>query len=213
MIITIDGGDGVGKTTLAKRLAQKYNFKYIDKPIHFFLGVTNKENGMHEIANNIQERAYAEQNTNDFKAWFTMMSLIYLRDNVNKNDNIIIDRGMLSSYIFNGDNKSMCIYELLCERGLGFDLCILLDATAETRIARIKRRNPNDSDLRSKKIKSLNADTACEFADKIKLNYIFVKTDSVDKKGHIEEKSIDEVFNFVDETLNQMETFKSAIKK
>ena len=33
MIITIDGLDGSGKSSLAKNLAMRLNFKYIDKPL------------------------------------------------------------------------------------------------------------------------------------------------------------------------------------
>lgn len=32
MIITIDGYDGTGKTTLSKKLAEQYDFIYLDKP-------------------------------------------------------------------------------------------------------------------------------------------------------------------------------------
>ena len=32
MIICIDGYDGTGKTTLAKKLANKYNFTYLERP-------------------------------------------------------------------------------------------------------------------------------------------------------------------------------------
>ena len=34
MIITIDGLDGAGKSTLAKSLSEKLGYEYIDKPIY-----------------------------------------------------------------------------------------------------------------------------------------------------------------------------------
>ena len=37
LVIAIEGMDGVGKTTIAKRVAEDYNFKYIEKPLAYIL--------------------------------------------------------------------------------------------------------------------------------------------------------------------------------
>ncbi len=39
MIITIDGLDGAGKSTLAKSLSEKLGYEYIDKPIYELFNV------------------------------------------------------------------------------------------------------------------------------------------------------------------------------
>lgn len=213
MIITIDGGDGVGKTTLATALCEKYNFIYIDKPIHYFLEAKVDENDYrYQIASEVQKRAYKSTNSNDFKAWFTMMSLIYLRDNLDKDKNYIIDRGLLSSFIFNGEEATEDIYKLLTKKGVGFDLSIFLDAEIVTRVNRIRRRNPLDEDLNNKEICSLTADKTVEFATKIEIPFIYIKTDYINKDGVLVENTIEETFAECEKALMKNEKFLKAIK-
>lgn len=213
MIITIDGGDGVGKTTLATALCEKYNFIYIDKPIHYFLGAKVDENDYrYQIASEVQKRAYKSTNSNDFKAWFTMMSLIYLRDNLDKDKNYIIDRGLLSSFIFNGEEATEDIYKLLTKKGVGFDLSIFLDAEIVTRVNRIRRRNPLDEDLNNKEICSLTADKTVEFATKIGIPFIYIKTDYINENGALVENTIEETFAECEKELIKNEKFLKAIK-
>ena len=64
MIITIDGLDGAGKSTLAKSLSKKLGYEYIDKPYN-------------EIYH-IQDLIYNKTNSNTLKSYFTGLSLLYL---------------------------------------------------------------------------------------------------------------------------------------
>lgn len=43
MIITIDGLDGAGKSTLAKSLSEKLGYEYIDKPIYELFNVKGND--------------------------------------------------------------------------------------------------------------------------------------------------------------------------
>lgn len=35
--ISIEGMDGVGKTTLSNRIAEKLGYKFVEKPLHYLL--------------------------------------------------------------------------------------------------------------------------------------------------------------------------------
>lgn len=36
MLIAVEGMDGVGKTEVSKYICEKYNFTFIEKPLHYF---------------------------------------------------------------------------------------------------------------------------------------------------------------------------------
>ena len=44
MVIAIEGMDGVGKTTISKRLAKTLKYIYVDKPLHYLLPGDEKNN-------------------------------------------------------------------------------------------------------------------------------------------------------------------------
>ena len=43
MKIAIEGMDGVGKTTVAKQLAERNNFRYVGNAIHKLFGIEDRE--------------------------------------------------------------------------------------------------------------------------------------------------------------------------
>lgn len=55
MIITIDGLDGAGKSTLAKSLSEKLGYEYIDKPIYELFNVKGDDNYLYNEIYHIQD--------------------------------------------------------------------------------------------------------------------------------------------------------------
>ena len=55
LVIAIEGMDGVGKTTIAKMLAEDYSFKYIEKPLSYIFDtkVLSGNINLREIKKNI----------------------------------------------------------------------------------------------------------------------------------------------------------------
>ena len=196
MIITVDGLDGSGKTTLSKKLAKELNYEYIDKPLYKLFGYNGNNKELYELLCQLQKRVYDENDSNSFKCYFTGTSLFYIKACF-ENENLIIDRGLLSAYAFNGDEKSNPIFDLLIKYGLFFDLSILLTLSNEKRIERMKKRNINDPDLLNQKTLELNYNSLKEF---IKMHpdlpIVTIDTDN---------KNEDEVF---DESLECINDFK-----
>ena len=162
MIITIDGLDGSGKSTLAKKLAEKLGYEYIDKPLYKLFNVKGDDNYLYNEIYQIQDLIYNKTNSNILKSYFTGLSLLYIKECMS-DKNLIIDRGLLSVYAFNGDSNSNSLFELLINLGVFFDASIIVSVSNSERIKRIKKRNKYDLDLKINKIRDLNYDSMIKF--------------------------------------------------
>lgn len=208
MIITIDGLDGAGKSTLAKKLSNALEFEYVDKPIYELFNVKGDNNYLYNEIKLMQEKVYNETDSNFLKSYFTGLGLIYINECM-KDKNIIIDRGLLSAYTFNGDEKSKPLFEFLIKQGIFFDLSIFLIASSDVRLSRMKKRNKNDPDMFIDKIKNLNHDSVISFINEHKeLPCYFINTDN-----KCEEEVFCEALNIVKMNLiNYQETIKKRKK-
>lgn len=179
MIITVDGLDGSGKSTLAKALANRLGFKYIDKPLYQLFNVSGDDNILYEPLCQMQDAIYNKTSSDKLKAWFTGMSLLYIKEEC-LNKNIVIDRGILSCYAYNGNTSSDQVFQYLIDLGIWFDVSILLYVSPEVRKKRLFDRNPNDSDLTFDKIMNLKYDSVNSFlAQHPNLPIIRIDTDNL----------------------------------
>ncbi len=187
MIITIDGLDGSGKSSLAKNLAMRLNFKYIDKPIYQLFNVFGDNNILYDPIYQIQDSVYNKTNSDKLKTWFTGMSLLYIKEVLGSQD-IIIDRGILSCYAFNGNPSSDPVFNLLLQLGVWFDISIFLYVSPEIRRQRLLKRNPNDPDLYLDKIMNLKYDSINSFLNSHKtLPIITINTDNLTENEVMEQ--------------------------
>ena len=178
MIITIDGYDGTGKTTLAKSLAYKYGFRYVEKPVIRMVQQKNKisyeEAG--ELVKRIESRFFSDSVNNRIHiANFYCNALMWLKQFENK-CNIILDRGILTTYAVIGYPETEGIFDQYLRKGAFFNASIYLTADDEERVRRIYKNDPNDPDLKyPTKWRENNLE---EFASKRCLNYYKIDTDS-----------------------------------
>ena len=195
MIITVDGLDGSGKSTLAKKLAERLGFKYIDKPIYQLFNVSGDDNILYKPIYQLQDAVYNKTESDKLKVWFTGMSLLYIKE-VLGSQNIIVDRGLLSCYAFNGNEKSEEVFEALLKLGVWFDMSIFLYVSPEVRKQRLLKRNPNDPDLKMDKIMELNYNPINSFLGKhtdlpiIKINTDTLTSDEVFEQAIASLKSL-----------------------
>ena len=95
MHIAVEGFDGVGKSTAAKKLADKLGFLLVEKPLHFLFD----EEGDKEY---IRIRDAVNKSSNKhFTGWFYGLGNIYLYEKF-KGQDIITDRHILSNYCWSG---------------------------------------------------------------------------------------------------------------
>lgn len=144
MEIIMEGMDGVGKTTIAKKLCKKYHFKYVDRPLQhlFSIGELGSKDDI-DFQNRLN-KIFKEDNK--IQAWITGLGDIYNAIKY-KGENVIIDRGIISNYFWNGNKENELIFKTINDL-IGFpDMTIVLYASLETRLNRIRTRNINDKDL------------------------------------------------------------------
>ena len=89
MQIAIEGMDGVGKTTIAKKLAEDFDFMYIDKPLHYLLLGTELET--YTQLNSILRKMY-DLDDPVIKSWMIGLGNLYSsRQFKDKNDRDLSD--------------------------------------------------------------------------------------------------------------------------
>ncbi len=203
MIITIDGLDGAGKSTLAKSLSKKLGYEYIDKPIYELFNVKGDDNYLYNEIYHIQDLIYNKTDSNTLKSYFTGLSLLYIKECM-YDRNLIIDRGLLSAFAFNGDNNSKPVFETLIKLGVFFDASIIVMVSNEERIKRIKERNKNDPDLILDKIINLRYDSMNKFLfEHPELPYYIINTDNL-----TQEEVLNEALKYISSLKNDKKLIK-----
>lgn len=188
MFISVDGGDGVGKTTLVEKLAAYYDLYYLKKPIDTFLCVKEPNDIRHRISKLVQKIVYEVNKSEKLKVAFNSSLLLHYKKQL-ANEDVIVDRGMLSCYMFNGDDTTEPTFDKYIQKGLEFDICFFLTASPETRRERMLKRNPNDEDLKNGNLDKLTAgqDKAIKFAVSRGIPVAVIDTDGKDQEQVFEE--------------------------
>ena len=141
MHITIEGIDGVGKSTASKAVAEALGFTLVEKPLHYLFDIDGG------IENYLRIRDYFNEQPDRFlSAWFYGLSNLYIRERF-KGQNIVTDRHLLSNYSWSGTDDNIEIYDLLVKRLGAPDYTFILYATPETVAARIRGRDITDKDV------------------------------------------------------------------
>ena len=192
--------DGVGKTTISKYICEEFNFKYIEKPLHYFYNDSAEQNysDLMKVAN----RMY---NINDLfiKSWYFCLGDIYV-SRMFTNQDIVIDRHLVSNYYWNGDYESENVFKTLIDISGVPDLTILLYAKPKTRMDRLKKRNKYDPDLNDPDQLDDGYAKMIYFIEKFNLPCVVIDTD---------DKSIEEVEEIVNKEIKELKGKTKEIEK
>ena len=200
MLIAVEGMDGVGKTEVSKYICEKYNFTFIEKPLHYFYndGAEKKYADLMKVAN----RMY-EINDDVLKSWYIALGNIYVA-RMFQNENIVIDRHLVSNYYWNGSIDSDPVFKALIETCGTPDLTILLYATPKTRMERLRKRDKNDPDLDDPEKKDDGFKKMIYFLESFNLPYIVIDTENT---------KLEEVEQVVDEEILKLKSQQRALVK
>lgn len=191
MKLAIEGMDGVGKTTIGQRIALDNELIYIDKPLHYFFE-DSAEEGYKDLMK-LVNRIY---NVKDpvIRSWFFGLGNLFCFRNFQKED-FIVDRHFISNYFWNGDEQSDIVFESMINIIGVPDLTIILYASPEVRMERLKKRNPNDRDISDPEKQVNGYDKMLSFFEKFQMPYILVNT---------ENKTIEEVVSEINEYISKL---------
>ena len=122
-------------------LAEKLNFKFIEKPLHYLFDSDDEFQNYYRIRDyiNVQENKI-------FTSWFYGLGNIFLYHKF-KDENIITDRHLVSNYFWSGDESSQPVFDCIIKLIGKPDYTFLLYANEEEIIRRLKKRDINDSDI------------------------------------------------------------------
>lgn len=144
MHISIEGLDGVGKTSLARRIAENLQVPFLEKPVHYLIGPGKKGYSAYSMmagrVNGLPDSEMA------VRAWFYGLGALYLR-RVLGTGSFVTDRYLGSTYGWNGGRESEGVFDTLVDLAGRPELTILVTCSAEERRNRMRRRNPKDPDL------------------------------------------------------------------
>ncbi len=171
--ISIEGMDGVGKTSTSKLVAGKLGFKFVEKPLHYIVDEGDDTTNYRKIA-----KAVNSDNDRNFTAWYYGLNNLYVYDRF-KGQSIVTDRHVVSNYAWSGTDYNGDIYDLILKKIGAPTLTVILYSDAESIVKRLKQRDPNDKDIdrviESERIYSRMID----FCQKKKMPYVIVDSSSL----------------------------------
>lgn len=172
--ISIEGMDGVGKSTTCQLLAKKLGYKFVEKPLHYLFD--ESEDRFDEYLR-IRDKVNANPNR-IFTSWFYGLGSIYMYE-LFKDENIITDRHFASNYAWSSSDNNEEVYDLLVEK-LGVPkLTVILYSPSETIVKRLVARNKNDSDIAKAKKSEIIYSKMIEFCKSKKLPFVVIDTSSL----------------------------------
>lgn len=174
MLISVEGLDGVGKSSLVDRISKELQMSIIAKPIKSILELNSSQ------ANKIKEKIYSKYSSNVQALYYLLGYLSALEDG--KKHDYIFDRGFLSTYYFSYCNENSHLFDFFANE-YGFpDLTILLYASIEKRIKRIQMRDNQDKDLQKSRIYVHNYEKMFEAINKYNIPHIAINTENLTQK-------------------------------
>lgn len=169
--ISIEGMDGVGKSTTCKILAERLGYEFVEKPLHYLFDDSDNEIKQYQ---KIAKRVNSNHNRT-FTAWYYGLNNIYLYEKF-KDKNIVTDRHIVSNYCWSGTKDNMDIYNLILKKIGKPKLTIILYATPEAILKRLKHRDINDSDINKVNLSEKAYERMIYFCETKKLEYLVIDT-------------------------------------
>ena len=178
--ISIEGMDGVGKTTTCRLLAEKLGYKFIEKNLRFLFD----ENDGFDNYFRIRDKVNADPDRL-FTSWFYGLGNIYLYS-MFKDENVVTDRHFLSNYAWSGTEDNTEVYELLIKK-LGFPaLTVILYANENAIAKRLRTRDENDSDLCKVNKAKEKYEKMIYFCEKYQMPYMLIDTSELTPEQVVE---------------------------
>ena len=177
--ISIEGMDGIGKTTLCDLLAKSLGFEFVEKPLHFLLEDAEISDSLVKFSSYRKLARTVNQNPNrDFTALFYGLGSLYLYERFRGTD-IVTDRHLASNYAWSGTEKNEDVYDLLVKKIGAPDLTVILYAPEKVIVERLKKRDENDKDIGRAHMVEKITERMAYFCEKYDFPYIRINTEGL----------------------------------
>lgn len=181
--ISIEGFDGVGKTTICNLLAVKLGYEFIEKPLKYLFNVDGEEKEYIRIRDYINQESPKNR---PLSAMFYGLGNLYLYHKFS-DKNIITDRHILSNYAWSYDKSSEKVYELLYDLLDEPQFTFILKGSKDVIKQRLINRNHTDSDLQKLDFVDTVYDKMIQYATKYNMKYNVIDTDNKNPQTIVEE--------------------------
>lgn len=179
--ISIEGMDGVGKSTICKLLAERLGYLFVEKPLHYLLDDNDDEIKQYQ---KVAKRVNANANR-DFTAWYYGLNNIYLYERF-KDQDIVTDRHIVSNYCWSGTEGNDDIYNLILKKIGKPKLTVILYATPESILSRLKKRDIHDPDIEKVSKSEKAYERMIYFCETKRLEYIVIDTSNKTPKETVD---------------------------
>ena len=186
--ISIEGMDGVGKTSTCIELAKRLGFKFVEKPLHYLFDDEEDVSTYQRVAKRVNSN---EDRT--FTAWYYGLNNIYLYT-LFKDQNIVTDRHIVSNYCWSGTPDNKDIYDLIIKKIGVPELTVILYAPKEVIIERLMKRDINDKDIKRAELSEKVYERMINFCKEREFPFVVIDTSNL---------SIDQVVDKIIEELNK----------
>jgi thymidylate kinase len=170
--ISIEGFDGIGKTTAATLLAKRLGFTFVEKPLKYLFDPNGGDREYLRIRNFMNE---VSPHNRPLSACFYGLGNMYLYEKF-KGQNIITDRHILSNYAWSGSDESKELFDTIVHILGAPDYTFIVYGDEETIYKRLKSRDENDSDLAKIKKSKLIYEKMEYFAKEHQMPYLLIDT-------------------------------------
>lgn len=171
--ISIEGMDGVGKTTTCKLLAEKLNFQFIEKPLHYLFDGEDSIENYQRIARDVNNNP-----NRDFTSMFYGVGSIYMYEKF-QNSNIVTDRHLASNYAWSGVETNQDVFDILVKKLGSPKLTVILYAPSDVIINRLRARDKNDKDIERVKNSEKIYGKMKDFCEKYHFPYLVIDTSNL----------------------------------
>lgn len=179
--ISIEGMDGIGKSTTCRLLADRLGYEFVEKPLHYLFD----EDGSIERYQIIAEKVNSNPNR-DFTSLFYGLGSVYMYG-MFSDRNIVTDRHLASNYAWSGVTTNKDVYDLLIKKLGSPKLTVILYSPTDVIIERLKKRDKEDKDIaRAFKSEEIYA-KMIEFCKRYQFPFVVIDTSKLTPEEVVDE--------------------------
>ena len=167
MHISIEGIDGTGKTTIAKALAKRLGFSYVEKPFSSIFSDLSKEKYL-ELKKGLKKLG-----NKNVSCWFYGMNLLFASE-FYRGENIVLDRGVVSNFAWMIDQTNIEIFDTAIKFSGLPDFLVLITLEGNVLKRRLFERDGTDGDLSKIEYADIVQSKMISLLDRCNAEYVII---------------------------------------